>query len=248
MSKKILIIDDELDILEILSFTLIKEGYKVYTASSGESGIKKALKQIPDAIILDVMMPDMDGIETCQQIKAEKKLKDCFVLFLTARSEEYSQMAGYNAGADDYITKPIKPKIIAKKIEAILKRSKIDDSNELKKASSERKVKVYDLVLDREKFYVKKNNEKIYLPKKEFDLLFLLTSEVGRVFTREEILKNVWEKMTIVNGRTIDVHLSKLREKIGEKYFKTVKGVGYKFQIDGDDNDDNEEDLDKKTD
>lgn len=218
---KILLVDDEPDILEIVGYNLSNEGYQIITAENGNEALKKAKKELPQLIILDVMMPEMDGIETCEQIRKNQDLKDTVITFLTARGEDYSQVAGFDAGADDYITKPIKPKVLVSKVKALLRRFK----EETKSAT----VKIGNLVIDREEYKITLKGKEIILPRKEFELLSLLTSKPGKVFKRDEILDKVWGNEVIVGGRTIDVHIRKLREKIGDKSFKTVKGVGYKF-------------------
>ncbi|NNL79436.1 MAG: response regulator transcription factor, partial [Flavobacteriaceae bacterium] len=219
---KILLVDDEPDILEIVGFNLSNEGYNVITAENGLEGIKKARKEKPNLIILDVMMPEMDGIEACERIRAIPDLQDSIVTFLTARGEDYSQIAGFEAGADDYITKPIKPKVLVSKVKALLRRLKYEDSND-------QVLKIGNLTIDREAYKILLKGKEIILPRKEFELLSLLASKPGKVFKREEILDKVWGNEVVVGGRTIDVHIRKLREKIGNNSFKTVKGVGYKF-------------------
>ena len=219
---RVLLVDDEPDILEIVGFNLSSEGYQISTAENGIEAVKKAKKEKPQLIILDVMMPEMDGIEACEQIRNIPELKETIITFLTARGEDYSQVAGFDAGADDYITKPIKPKVLISKVKALLRRLKDDKPNEDKR-------KIGDLVIDRDEYKVILKGEEIILPRKEFELLSLLTSKPGRVFKREEILDKVWGNEVVVGGRTIDVHIRKLREKIGDQSFKTVKGVGYKF-------------------
>ena len=219
---KILLVDDEPDILEIVGYNLSKEGYTVITAMNGIEGVKKAEKIKPQLIILDVMMPEMDGIEACGQIRANPELKDVVITFLTARGEDYSQLAGLDAGADDYITKPIKPKVLVSKVKALLRRYK-------KEERQENVVKIGNLTIDRDEYKILLNDTEIVLPRKEFELLSLLTSKPGKVFKRDEILDKVWGNEVVVGGRTIDVHIRKLREKIGDDSFKTVKGVGYKF-------------------
>jgi two-component system alkaline phosphatase synthesis response regulator PhoP len=220
---KILLVDDEPDILEIVGYNLSSEGYKIVTANNGIEGVKQAKKEKPQLIILDVMMPEMDGIEACERIRKIPELNDVVITFLTARGEDYSQVAGFDAGADDYITKPIKPKVLVSKVKALLRRYK--DSDE----SVNNILKIGDLVIDRDAYKVVLNGKEIILPRKEFELLSLLTSKPGKVFKRDEILNKVWGNEVIVGGRTIDVHIRKLREKIGDNSFKTVKGVGYKF-------------------
>jgi len=219
---KILIVDDEPDILEFLTYNLKKENYEVYTSSNGNDALKKALEVKPDLILLDVMMPGMDGIETCEQMRNSNELKNVIIAFLTARNEDYSQIAGFEAGADDYISKPIKPKVLVSRIKALLKRS----------ASGGEMVaepEIRSVIIDRERYLVIKDGEEISLPRKEFELLNLLASKPGRVFTREEIFDNVWGNDIIVGDRTIDVHVRKLREKLGDQHIQTIKGIGYKF-------------------
>ena len=224
-SKKILLVDDEPDILEILSYNLSAEGYQISTASNGVEAVKKAKKHLPHLIIMDVMMPEMDGIEACEKIRILPQLKDTIITFLTARGEDYSQVAGFEAGADDYITKPIKPKVLVSKIKSLLRRL----NDESSKVNSE-VVHIGDLTIDREAYKIISKGVEIVLPRKEFELLSLLASKPGKVFKRDEILDKVWGNEVVVGGRTIDVHIRKLREKIGDNSFKTIKGVGYKFQ------------------
>ncbi len=221
---KILLVDDEPDILEIVEYNLSAEGYQVYTAENGVEAIKKAKKHHPHLIILDVMMPEMDGIEACEKMRGIPDLSDTIITFLTARGEDYSQVAGFEAGADDYITKPIKPKVLVSKVKALLRRFK-------ETSSEEASVSLGNLVINREEYKVIKNKKEITLPRKEFELLALLASKPGKVFKREDILDKVWGNEVVVGGRTIDVHIRKLREKIGDDSFKTVKGVGYKFVV-----------------
>jgi two-component system alkaline phosphatase synthesis response regulator PhoP len=223
--QKILIVDDEPDILELIEYNLKKEGYQVFTASNGQEGITVAKKVHPDLIILDIMMPKMDGIEACRLMRAIPEFKNTFMVFLTARSEEYSEIAGFNVGADDYIAKPIKPRALVSRINAILRR------NSGTEEVSENKLEIGDLVIDREAYLVFQGGNKVVLAKKEFELLYLLASKPGKVYTRESILKNIWEDSVVVTNRTIDVHIRKLREKLGETYVSTVKGVGYKFEL-----------------
>ncbi|MGI4021032.1 MAG: response regulator transcription factor [Janthinobacterium lividum] len=223
--QKILIVDDEPDILELIEYNLNKEGYQVFTASNGQEAVAEAKKVLPDLIILDVMMPKMDGIEACRIMRTLPEFKTTFMVFLTARSEEYSEIAGFNVGADDYIAKPIKPRALISRINAILRR------NQPSEDSSENKLEIGDLVIDREAFMVFQGGDKVVLAKKEFELLYLLASKPGKVYTREAILKNIWEDSVVVTNRTIDVHIRKLREKLGETYVSTVKGVGYKFEL-----------------
>ncbi len=224
-NQKILIVDDEPDILELVEYNLKKEGYTVFTASNGQEGISLAKKVHPDLIVLDIMMPKMDGIEACRLMRAIPEFKNTFMVFLTARSEEYSEIAGFNVGADDYIAKPIKPRALVSRINAILRR------NNSTEEPSENKIEIGDLVIDREAYLVYQSGDKVVLAKKEFELLYLLASKPGKVYTRESILKNIWEDSVVVTNRTIDVHIRKLREKLGEHYVSTVKGVGYKFEL-----------------
>jgi two-component system alkaline phosphatase synthesis response regulator PhoP len=225
VKQKILIVDDEPDILELIEYNLKKEGYQVYLAGNGQEGINIAKKVHPDLIILDIMMPKMDGIEACRLMRAIPEFKNTFMVFLTARSEEYSEIAGFNVGADDYIAKPIKPRALVSRINAILRRNSSTDE------VSDNKVEIGDLVIDREAYLVYQSGQKVVLAKKEFELLYLLASKPGKVYTRESILKNIWEDSVVVTNRTIDVHIRKLREKLGETYVATVKGVGYKFEL-----------------
>ena len=219
---KILLVNDEPDILEIVGYNLSSEGYKIITAKNGVEGVKKAKKEKPQLIILDVMMPEMDGIEACEQIRKVPELENCLITFLTARGEDYSQIAGFDAGADDYITKPIKPKILVSKVKALLRRLK-------QESTTESVLTIGELTIDREEYKIVLRDQEIILPRKEFELLSLLTSKPNKVFKREDILDKVWGNEVVVGGRTIDVHIRKLREKIGDESFKTVKGVGYKF-------------------
>jgi len=222
---KILLVDDEPDILEIVSYNLSSEGYEVYTAKNGVEGVAKAKKKQPHLIILDVMMPEMDGIEACEIMRNTPGLENTIITFLTARGEDYSQVAGFDAGADDYITKPIKPKVLVSKVKALLRRLKED------RAEVEDIVTVGNIVINREEYKIVNDGKEITLPRKEFELLSLLTSKPNKVFKREVILDKVWGNEVVVGGRTIDVHIRKLREKIGDHHFKTVKGVGYKFVL-----------------
>ncbi|CAI8250617.1 MAG: Alkaline phosphatase synthesis transcriptional regulatory protein PhoP [Polaribacter sp. SA4-10] len=219
---KILLVDDEPDILEIVGYNLRNEGYQVFTASNGIEAVKSAKKNIPQLILLDIMMPEMDGIEACEKIRKIKSLDNVIISFLTARGEDYSQVAGFEAGADDYITKPIKPKVLVSKVKSLLRRLK---------SETETSFKIGDIVIDRDEYVVYKAGKRISLPRKEFELFSLLTSRPGKVFKREVILDTVWGNEVVVGGRTIDVHIRKLREKIGDHHFKTVKGVGYKFVL-----------------
>jgi two-component system alkaline phosphatase synthesis response regulator PhoP len=219
----ILLVDDEPDILEFVSYNLKKENFKVLTASDGESGLKLAKKEKPHLILLDVMMPGMDGIETCDQIRKTPGLEGTLIAFLTARGEDYSQVAGFEAGADDYITKPIKPKVLISRMKALLRRYSQNVANDVSQQFGE-------LSVDLDKYQVSLKGKKLDLPRKEFELLTLLISRPGKVFHRDEILDKIWGNDVVVGGRTIDVHIRKLREKIGDKLIKTVKGVGYKFE------------------
>lgn len=226
--KKILLVDDEIDILEFVSYNLEKEGYKVYTAQNGKDAIKIAEKKIPDLIILDVMMPEMDGIVTCEELRRIPKLNSTVIAFLTARGEDYSQIAGFEAGADDYITKPIRPKVLISRVKALMKRSVLVEE-QVVVASNENMITIGNIIIDRERYMITVQGEEMILPRKEFELLSLLASKPGKVFTREEIYTSVWGEQVIVGDRTIDVHIRKLREKIGENHIKTLKGIGYKF-------------------
>ena len=223
---KILIVDDESDILEFLGYILKAAGYEVFTANNGKEAITIAEKVTPHLIILDVMMPEMDGIETCENLRQISSLNQTIIAFLTARSEDYSQVAGFEAGADDYITKPIKSKVLISRIKALLKRV---NWNEETNMSIPSRLEIADLVIDRDKFTVYQGKVEIMLPKKEFELLLLLSSKPGKVFSRDEIFQLVWGENIVVGDRTIDVHIRKLREKLGDEYIRTVKGVGYKF-------------------
>ena len=221
---KILLVDDEPDILEIVGYNLKSAGYQIFTAKNGKEALSQAEKHLPHLIILDVMMPIMDGVEACEKLRENPKLSETIITFLTARGEDYSQVAGFEAGADDYITKPIKPKLLVTKVKALLRRFK-----ETKNENS--KITVGDLIINREEYKIIKEGVIINLPRKEFELLALLASKPGKVFKRENILNHVWGNDVVVGGRTIDVHIRKLREKIGDEKFKTVKGVGYKFEV-----------------
>ena len=220
---RILLVDDEPDVLEFLSYNLKKEGYTVYKAKNGRVGLELAVQEKPHLVILDVMMPEMDGIETCREIKQIPGLKDSLVVFLTARGEDYSQIAGFDAGADDYITKPIKPKVLTSRVKALLRRYKAAEGESLIHNLPE-------MIIDREKYVIFKDGKEITLPKKEFELLLLLTSRPNKVFSSDEIFARVWGNDVIVGDRTIDVHVRKIREKIGIENIKTIKGVGYKYE------------------
>lgn len=220
---KILLVDDEPDVLEFMSYSLKKEGYSVFTASNGRDALNIAKQIDPRLIVLDVMMPEMDGMETCREFRSLDQFKNTLIIFLTARDEDYSQIAGFEMGADDYVTKPVKPRVFLSRLQALLRRGETES-----KRSS---IRVGNIELDEDKYLVYKDNGEINLPRKEFQLLQLLMSKPGRVFTRDEIMNKVWGTETIVGDRTIDVHIRKLREKIGDDYFKTIKGVGYKFDL-----------------
>jgi len=220
--EKILLVDDEPDIIEFLGYNLTKEGYDVTTSTSGKEAVELAKKIKPDLILLDVMMPEMDGIETCQEIRGIDDIKNTLIAFLSARGEDYSQVAGLDAGADDYITKPIKPRLLVSRVKAILRRKAGAEEIAVNEQEG-------DIRIDREKYLVYKEGQELSFPKKEFELLALLLSKPGKVFTREVILESVWGGEVVVGDRTIDVHIRKLREKLGDHYIKTIKGVGYKF-------------------
>lgn len=220
---KILLVDDEQDILEIIGYNLSQEGYQVFTASNGREAVEKAQKELPNLIILDVMMPEMDGMEACEHIRRIPALQNTIITFLTARGEDYSQVAGFDAGADDYITKPVKPKVLVSKVKALLRRIKEESQGDV--------LNVGEIEINREEYKIVKDGVEMVLPRKEFELFYLLASKPGKVFKREEILDKVWGNEVVVGGRTIDVHIRKLREKIGDEWFKTVKGVGYKLDL-----------------
>ena len=221
---KILLVDDEPDILEIVGYNLAQEGYQIIKAENGKVAIEKAKKELPHLIIMDVMMPEMDGMEACENIRKIPELNNVIITFLTARNEDYSQVAGFDAGADDYITKPIKPKLLVSKVKALLRRLKETEQNS-------ETLNIGGIEINREEYKIVKDEIEITLPRKEFELFYLLASKPGKVFKREEILDKVWGNDVIVGGRTIDVHIRKLREKIGDDFFKTIKGVGYKFEV-----------------
>ena len=221
--RTILIIDDEDDIRAILTYNLEKENYRVLNASNGKDGIELAQQHTPDLVLLDVMMPEMDGIEVCEYLRADPKTENISICFLTARSEDYSQIAGLEAGADDYVSKPIKPKVLVSRIKAILRRG-----DKVSNRTSENKAED-NLIIDRERYCVSRDGVELHLPRKEFELLALLSSKPEKVFSRDFILESVWGASIVVGDRTIDVHVRKLREKIGDGYIKTIKGVGYKF-------------------
>ena len=217
---KVLIVDDEIDILDLLEYNLGKEGYDVYKAMDGEEAVEIARREKPALVLLDIMMPKMDGIETCRQIRTLPGLQNVYVVFLTARSEEYSELAGFDAGADDYISKPIKPRILLKRLKAITRRNNSEGTQNV--------LKIHDLEIIRDEYLVKQAGKSMTLPRKEFELLFFIASQPGKVFSREKLLQKVWGDVYVVD-RTIDVHIRKLREKIGDSYIQTIKGVGYKF-------------------
>lgn len=221
---KILLVDDDADILEIVGFNLEAEGYQVIKVSNGKDGVKTAKKEKPHLIILDVMMPEMDGIEACENMRKLPELQNSIITFLTARGEDYSQVAGFDVGADDYITKPVKPKVLVSKVKALLRRIKDDET-------AADILKVGEFEINREEYKIVKGTNEFILPRKEFELFYLLASKPGKVFKREEILDKVWGNEVIVGGRTIDVHIRKLREKIGDDVFKTIKGIGYKLEV-----------------
>ncbi len=223
---KILVVDDDPDILEFLSYNLKKEGYEVTTVNNGLLAVEKALEMKPELILLDVMMPKMDGIETCEKIRENPLLDHSIIAFLTARGEDYSQIAGFQAGGDDYITKPIKPKVLISRIKALLKRA----SKESRNTQKSELIQMGDIYIDKEKYLIIKDEKEYFLPKKEFELLLLLSSKPGKVYSRDDIFSAIWGDDIVVGDRTIDVHVRKLREKIGNKHIKTVKGVGYKFE------------------
>jgi len=220
---KILLVDDEPDIIEIIRYNLEQEGYQIFSASDGLEAIKIANKILPNLIILDIMMPNLDGIETCERLRQDSRFQDTIIMFLTARGEDYSYLAAFDSGADDYVTKPIKPKVLIYKVKGLLRRFINKDSNQTHQLNYK------GITIDRETYYVELNGEKLTLPRKEFELIFLLASKPGKVFKREKIMNNVWGSDVVVGDRTIDVHIRKLREKVGDHFFKTIKGVGYKF-------------------
>jgi two-component system alkaline phosphatase synthesis response regulator PhoP len=220
--ESVLIIDDEEDIREILGYALNKEGFKVYTASNGEEGIRMAIKHEPSLVILDVMMPEMDGIEVCEKLRSNPKTAQIRICFLTARNEDYSQIAGFDAGADDYVAKPIKPRVLISRINALLRRSVAESTVEGEEVND-------NIIIDRERYLVIRDGEEIQFPKKEFELLSLLASKPQKVFERDYILEHVWGVGVVVGNRTIDVHIRKLREKLGDDCIQTIKGVGYKY-------------------
>ena len=222
--KKILIVDDESDILELLKYNLSKEGYKVKTENDGIKAVKTAISFVPDLVLLDIMMPKQDGVETCRQIREIDELTHTHVIFLTARSEEYSEIAAFEIGADDYITKPIKPRALVSRINALFRKNKKDKN-------TSNNITMGDLIIDRSSYTIEVKGKKISLPKKEFELLFFLAQHPGKVFTRSELLRNIWGLDVYVLDRTVDVHVRKVREKVGDGYITTIKGVGYKFEL-----------------
>ncbi|MEE4285751.1 MAG: response regulator transcription factor [Mariniphaga sp.] len=225
---KILLVDDEIDILEFISYNLEKEGYTVFTAQNGVEAIKQAEKHQPHLIILDVMMPEMDGIAACEEIRKIPELKNTVIAFLTARGEDYSQIAGFEAGADDYIAKPVRPKVLISRVKALLKRTG-ESTTQAAYSEDSTTVSIGNLVIDKERYLIRLGDIEMVLPRKEFELLSLLVSKPGKVFTREEIYSTVWGENVVVGDRTIDVHIRKLREKIGNDHIKTLKGIGYKY-------------------
>ncbi len=222
---KILLVDDEQDILEVIGYNLEQEGYQVFTASNGKIAVEVAKKERLHLILLDVMMPVMDGIEACEKIRQNPETEEVIIAFLTARNEDFSQVVGFEAGADDYIAKPIRPKLLLSKVKALLRRLKtvVSEDKEI--------IDLGDVIINREEYKIIKNGVEIILPRKEFELLYLLATKPGKVFKRDEILDKVWGNEVVVGGRTIDVHIRKLREKIGDEFFKTIKGVGYKIEL-----------------
>lgn len=223
IKQKILLVDDEKDILELIGFNLEKEGYEIQTAVNGRKALEVARHFKPDLVLLDVMMPEMDGMEACREFREDPQFKNLIIAFLTARNEDYSQIAGFDAGADDYISKPIKPRVLISRVKALLRRPVAGEA-------AMEPVANHGVTIDKDRYVVFRDGVELSLPKKEFELLALLASQPGRVFTRENILANVWGNDVIVGDRTIDVHIRKLREKLGDEYFKTIKGVGYKFE------------------
>lgn len=221
---KVLVVDDEPDIVDLLTYNLKKEGYEVESAEDGVKAVKIASKFQPDVILLDIMMPIQDGVETCRQLRETPELKGTFIIFLTARAEEYSEIAAFDVGADDYITKPIKPRALMSRIAALFRR-------ESKKEQELTQIKIKDLIIDRTSYTIDKSGKTITLPKKEFELLYFLAKNPNMVFSRDDLLQNIWGADVFVLARTVDVHIRKVREKIGEDYITTVKGVGYKFDL-----------------
>ncbi len=220
---KILVVDDDPDIIEIISYNLKKENYKVFSCYNGTDSIKIADKEKPDLIILDIMMPGMDGIQVCEKLRSKNKFNNTIIMFLSARSEDFTHIAAYDAGADDFVNKPLKPRLLISKVRSLLRRT-----NKINNVSS-MKLNFKGLIIDKEEYTVKINGEKLTLPRKEFELLFMLSSNTGKVIKREEIMNQIWGEDVIVGDRTIDVHIRKLRKKIGSNFIKTIKGIGYKF-------------------
>jgi two-component system alkaline phosphatase synthesis response regulator PhoP len=223
-SQKVLVVDDEEPILELLKYNLEKQGYEVKTASNGQIAVEVAKKFHPDLVLLDIMMPKMDGVEACRHLRAMPELANTFIVFLTARAEEYSEIAAFDVGADDYILKPIKPRALMSRISALFRR-------ESKKSTASAQITIGDLVIDRTSYTVKVKGKEINLPKKEFELLYFLAQNPNKVFNRDDLLQNIWGSDVYVLARTVDVHIRKVREKIGDDYITTVKGVGYKFNL-----------------
>jgi two-component system, OmpR family, alkaline phosphatase synthesis response regulator PhoP len=223
-SQKVLVVDDEEPILELLKYNLEKQGYEVKTATDGQIAVDIAKKFHPDLVLLDIMMPKMDGVEACRHLRAMPELANTFIVFLTARAEEYSEVAAFDVGADDYILKPIKPRALMSRISALFRR-------ESKKSPATAQIKIGDLVIDRTSYTIKIKGKEINLPKKEFELLFFLAQNPNKVFSRDDLLQNIWGSDVYVLARTVDVHIRKVREKIGDDYITTVKGVGYKFNL-----------------
>lgn len=222
---KILLVDDEPDILEFLRYNLLKEGFQIFTAGDGKQALEIARREKPNLIVLDIMMPEMDGIEVCRQLRADKKMDDTIIAFLTARDEDYTQIAALDVGGDDYISKPIKPRVFISRVKALLRRFERADDD------AAHQIALHDLVIDKQKVLVFRQGVAIELAKKEFEILWLLASKPGKVFSRDEIFAKIWGADVIVGNRTIDVHIRKLRERIGEEYIKTLKGIGYKFEF-----------------
>lgn len=222
---KILLVDDEPDILEFLRYNLVKEGFQIFVAADGRQALEIARREKPHLIVLDIMMPEMDGIEVCRQLRADKKMDDTIIAFLTARDEDYTQIAALDVGGDDYISKPIKPRVFISRVKALLRRFERADDE------SADRIALHDLIIDKEKVLVYRQGVAIELAKKEFEILWLLASKPGKVFSRDEIFAKIWGADVIVGNRTIDVHIRKLRERIGEEYIKTLKGIGYKFEF-----------------
>lgn len=226
LKKKVLVVDDEPDILEFIEYNLTNEGYEVFLAHDGEQAIEVARQCRPDLVLLDIMMPRMDGVEACRRLRQMAEAKDAYIIFLTARAEEFSELAGFDAGGDDYITKPVRPRVLTSRIKALFRRGTDDPKGVPTEGGT---IQIADLRIVRDEFLVYQNENPISLPKKEFELLFFLSSKPGKVFSRETLLEKIWGNDVYVVPRTIDVHIRKLREKLGEDYIQTIKGVGYKF-------------------